>query len=79
MSSNSTVDGVYCGSGGGADSYYPLRVASIFIIMATSGSGALFPVLASRTKWLSSRMPGWVYETAKYFGSGVIVSDPFVE
>lgn len=44
---------VNCGSGGGADTYLGLRVASIFVIMAGSSFGALFPVLARRTRFLN--------------------------
>lgn len=63
-----------CGSGGGSDDFFGLRVASIFIILVGSLFGALFPVLAKRTKWLSSRIPNSLFDFAKYFGSGVIVS-----
>jgi solute carrier family 39 (zinc transporter), member 1/2/3 len=77
-----------CGSGGGADTYHGLRIASVFIILVGSTFGALFPVLARRTSWL--HVPKAVFEYAydltiypdvnasssfaKYFGSGVIVS-----
>ena len=66
---------VNCGSGGGDRSYTGLRIASIFIILVCSMFGALFPVLARRTRYLSKRIPQPVFDTAKYFGSGVIVSD----
>lgn len=62
-----------CGSGGGDDSNLSLRVASIFVILVGSSIGALFPVLTRRTKWLGSRVPKRAFDTAKYFGSGVIV------
>lgn len=65
-------DALNCGSGGGADTFFGLRVASIFIVLVGSMSGALFPVLARRTKWLN--VPHAVFDFAKYFGSGVIVS-----
>lgn len=42
-----------CSDGGGAFTYTGLRIASIFIIMATSLFGALFPVLAKRSSWLT--------------------------
>ncbi|KAL6306140.1 Zinc/iron permease [Sparassis latifolia] len=77
-SSDSTVNGVYCGTGGGANSYFHLRVASIFIIMATSGFGALFPVLSKRTRWLDAHLPDALFQTAKYFGSGVIIATAFI-
>ncbi|KAL6306137.1 ZIP-like iron-zinc transporter [Sparassis latifolia] len=77
-SSNVTVNGVYCGDGGGADTYFGLRVASVFIIMATSAVGALFPVLTRRTQWLNAIVPTSVFQTAKYFGSGVIIATAFI-
>ena len=62
-----------CGSGGGDTGSFGLRVGSIFIILAGSMFGALFPVLSRRTRWLSVPRP--LFEFAKYFGSGVIVSE----
>ncbi|KZT25203.1 ZIP-like iron-zinc transporter [Neolentinus lepideus HHB14362 ss-1] len=70
------ADGTYCGSGGGANTYFGLRIASVFIIMACSTFGALFPVLARRTKWLNIPKPA--FEFAKYFGSGVIIATAFI-
>lgn len=67
---------INCGSGGGADTYTGLRIASIFIILVGSGFGALFPVLARRSSWL--HVPAPVYEFAKYFGSGVIIATAFI-
>jgi solute carrier family 39 (zinc transporter), member 1/2/3 len=57
----------------------PLRIASIFVILAGASFGALFPVLSRRTKYLRSRIPHKVFDTAKYFGSGVIVSNYHLE
>jgi len=54
------LDALDCGSGGGGDTYLNLRIASIFIIMAGSLSGALFPVLAKRSTWL--HVPKSVFE-----------------
>ncbi|KAG6374854.1 Zinc/iron permease [Boletus reticuloceps] len=65
-----------CGDGGGADTYTGLRIASVFVILATSSFGAFFPVLSKRSKWL--RVPNGVFEFAKYFGSGVIVATAFI-
>ncbi|KAG1907573.1 ZIP-like iron-zinc transporter [Suillus fuscotomentosus] len=65
-----------CGSGGGATTYAQLRIASIFIILIGSTSGALFPVLANRTSWL--HVPKAVFDFAKYFGSGVIIATAFI-
>ncbi|KAI6103780.1 ZIP-like iron-zinc transporter [Pisolithus croceorrhizus] len=67
---------INCGSGGGADTYTGLRIASVFVILVGSGFGALFPVLARRSSWL--RVPEPVYEFAKYFGSGVIIATAFI-
>ncbi len=66
-------DELNCGSGGGDRSDTGLRIASIFIILVGSLAGALFPVLARRSKYLSKHIPQRVFDTAKYFGSGVIV------
>lgn len=49
-----------CGSGGGSDSDFNLRVAAIFVILVGSCSGALFPVLAKRSSWL--HVPKSVFE-----------------
>ncbi|TFK51936.1 ZIP-like iron-zinc transporter [Heliocybe sulcata] len=69
-------DGTWCGNGGGSDTYFGLRIGSVFVILACSMSGALFPVLARRTKWL--RIPKPAFEFAKYFGSGVIIATAFI-
>ena len=82
-------DAVDCGSGGGDDSSFGLRIASVFIILVGSMTGALFPVLAKRSSWLHVPKPMFEfvlwsffiivvfydrsYSFAKYFGSGVIV------
>ncbi|KAG1864982.1 Zinc/iron permease [Suillus subalutaceus] len=39
-------------------------------------SGALFPVLATRSSWL--HVPKAVFDFAKYFGSGVIIATAFI-
>jgi zinc transporter 1/2/3 len=62
---------INCGSGGGDSSGLNLRIASIFVILIGSTSGALFPVLAKRSSWL--HVPKSIFDFAKYFGSGVIV------
>ncbi|KAF8444967.1 ZIP-like iron-zinc transporter [Boletus edulis BED1] len=67
---------VNCGEGGGAYTYTNLRIASIFVIFATSAIGSFFPVLARKSKWL--KVPNAVFEFAKYFGSGVIVATAFI-
>ncbi|KAN0088666.1 Zinc/iron permease [Tylopilus felleus] len=65
-----------CSNGGGADTYFSLRIASVFVILATSTFGAFFPVIAKRSKWM--KVPNRVFEFAKYFGSGVIVATAFI-
>ncbi|KAJ7054972.1 ZIP-like iron-zinc transporter [Mycena amicta] len=65
-----------CGSLDNGDSYLGLRVASVFIILLCSTSGALFPVLARRSTWL--HVPKALFEFAKYFGSGVIIATAFI-
>ncbi|PBK72519.1 ZIP zinc/iron transport family [Armillaria solidipes] len=69
-------DAPNCGSGGGADTFFGLRVASIFIILVGSTFGALFPVLAKNSSWL--HVPKFVFDFAKYFGSGVIIATAFI-
>ncbi|KAK0239072.1 ZIP-like iron-zinc transporter [Armillaria nabsnona] len=69
-------DAPNCGSGGGADTFFGLRVASIFIILVGSTFGALFPVLAKNSSWL--HVPKSVFDFAKYFGSGVIIATAFI-
>lgn len=53
-----------CGSGGGDDSFFGLRVAAIFIILVGSTAGALFPVLAKRSSWL--HVPKGVFECVAF-------------
>ncbi|KAJ7576897.1 ZIP-like iron-zinc transporter [Mycena floridula] len=67
---------VSCSSGGGGNTHFGLRVASIFIILAGSTSGALFPVLAKQSNWL--HVPKGIFDFAKYFGSGVIIATAFI-
>ena len=50
-----------CGNGGGDDRFLGLRIASVFIILATSMFGALFPVIAKRTR-LSNVIPKPAFE-----------------
>ncbi|KAH9840291.1 ZIP zinc/iron transport family [Rhodofomes roseus] len=71
-------DGVDCTSGTGAHSYTGLRIASVFIILATSLFGALFPVLARRHRILGLYIPETAFKVAKYFGSGVIIATAFI-
>lgn len=84
-------DELDCGNGGGSDTFFGLRIGSVFIILVTSTAGALFPVLAKQSTWF--HVPKNVFEYAlvtfaadsaliqssfaKYFGSGVIVRQTF--
>ncbi|KIK78402.1 hypothetical protein PAXRUDRAFT_36647 [Paxillus rubicundulus Ve08.2h10] len=65
-----------CGNGGGADSHTSLRIASVFVVLIGSSFGALFPVLAKKTRWM--KVPDVVFNFAKYFGSGVIIATSFI-
>lgn len=58
-------DELNCGQGGGADTHTSLRIASIFITLVGSGSGALFPVLAKRSSWL--HVPNNVFKLVLIF------------
>ncbi|KAG7091791.1 hypothetical protein E1B28_008195 [Marasmius oreades] len=65
-----------CGSPNAVDEHLPLRIASIFVIGVGSTLGALFPVLARRSRFMS--VPKALFEFAKYFGSGVIIATAFI-
>jgi zinc transporter 1/2/3 len=66
-----------CESGNEFDGRLGLRISSIFVIMAGSLFGALFPVFARR--WSKSGgFPQWAFFVAKYFGSGVIIATAFI-
>jgi zinc transporter 1/2/3 len=69
-------DDASCDGGDNADTFFGLRVASIFIILFGSTCGALFPVLARRSKFINVPTP--VFDFAKYFGSGVIIATGFI-
>ena len=60
-------DAVHCGSGGGDDSSFGLRIASVFIILVGSTSGALFPVLAKRSTWLNVPKPIFEFVFMSFF------------
>ncbi|KPV74005.1 uncharacterized protein RHOBADRAFT_37873 [Rhodotorula graminis WP1] len=55
-----------------------LRIGSIFAILVTSLAGTLFPILAKRVKALERTVPGFVFDFAKFFGSGVILATGFI-
>ena len=53
-----------CGSGGGADSFQGLRIASLFIIWASSSFAATFPVVARRSRVI--HFPLAVFESVSF-------------
>ncbi|CAE6484096.1 unnamed protein product [Rhizoctonia solani] len=69
-------DAASCGNLDNEDTYFGLRVASLFIILVTSSLGAIFPILASRLRFLNVHKS--IFEGAKYFGSGVIIATAFI-
>ncbi|KAJ7905981.1 ZIP-like iron-zinc transporter [Mycena leptocephala] len=65
-----------CTAATNPNTYMPLRVASVFVVLVCATTGTLFPVLARRSKWL--HVPKSVFDFAKYFGSGVIIATAFI-
>ncbi|KAK8846850.1 hypothetical protein IAR55_005938 [Kwoniella newhampshirensis] len=57
-----------------SETHFGLRIASIFIILATSLLGTVTPILFRQ----SSVIPRPVFDFAKYFGSGVIIATAFI-
>ncbi|KAF5316001.1 hypothetical protein D9619_006333 [Psilocybe cf. subviscida] len=76
MGGHSHDDELNCGSGGGSEEDFNLRIAAIFVILIGSCLGALFPVVARRSSWL--HVPKSIFDFAKYFGSGVIIATAFI-
>ncbi|OCL10341.1 ZIP zinc/iron transport family [Glonium stellatum] len=52
------------------------RISALFVILILSTVATFFPVVAKRVPRL--RIPSYVYLTARYFGSGVIVATAFI-
>ncbi|KKK18497.1 hypothetical protein ARAM_007013 [Aspergillus rambellii] len=65
-----------CDTGNEYDGRMGLRISSIFVILVGSTFGALFPILARN--YQNSKVPGWAFFIAKYFGSGVIIATAFI-
>ncbi|KAL2864163.1 low-affinity Zn(2+) transporter ZRT2 [Aspergillus lucknowensis] len=65
-----------CEAGNEYDGRMGLRISSIFVILVGSTFGALFPIFAR--SYQNSRVPGWAFFIAKYFGSGVIIATAFI-
>ncbi|KAK4217414.1 Zinc/iron permease [Rhypophila decipiens] len=61
-----------CDRAEASSDYWGLRIASIFVILAGSGIGAILPVWLARTSRL--KVPQACFFIAKYFGSGVILA-----
>ncbi|WVQ74081.1 hypothetical protein IAR50_003665 [Cryptococcus sp. DSM 104548] len=57
-----------------SDTHHGLRIGAIFIILVTSVIGTLLPIVLRR----SSFVPRYVFDFAKYFGSGVIIATAFI-
>lgn len=68
------ADDLNCGAGGGDQSMFGLRVASIFIILIGSTFGALFPVVAKRSTWL--HVPKSIFEYVLFLFFFLSSSDP---
>ncbi|KAJ3784167.1 ZIP-like iron-zinc transporter [Lentinula aff. detonsa] len=69
-------DVIDCSGDSQGDALLGLRIASIFIIYVGSSCGALFPVLARRSKFIN--VPKSLFDFAKFFGSGVIIATAFI-
>lgn len=67
---------ITCGGDNEYDGRMGTRISSIFVILVASSFGAMFPVLARRTR--HKLVPNWVFFAAKYFGSGVIITTAFI-
>jgi len=65
-----------CGSIDNIDQLLHLRIASVFIILVSSTTTTLFPILAKRSTVIP--VPDLAYDAAKYFGSGVIIATAFI-
>lgn len=53
-----------------------VRISAIFVILIAGSLGSFLPVVASKHSKIN--LPNWVFFTAKYFGSGVIVATAFI-
>ncbi|KAF8327213.1 Zinc/iron permease [Cantharellus anzutake] len=63
-----------CGAVNNSNSHTGLRIGAIFILLATSLFGTLFPVVTKRV-W---KIPVVAFDFVKYFGSGVIIATAFI-
>ncbi|WFD24148.1 hypothetical protein MEQU1_002845 [Malassezia equina] len=53
-----------------------VRVGAIFIVLVSTAAFTLFPILTKRIPRLS--IPQFIYDFAKFFGSGVIIATAFI-
>ncbi|GAA6023142.1 hypothetical protein JCM8202_000998 [Rhodotorula sphaerocarpa] len=51
-----------------------LRTGAIFVILATSVFGTMFPILSKRVPFMRRHVPSSVFDFTKFFGSGVILT-----
>ncbi|KAL4783143.1 Zinc/iron permease [Aspergillus varians] len=65
-----------CDADNDYDGRMGVRISSIFVILVGSTFGALFPVFANSFK--NSKVTGWAFFVAKFFGSGVIIATAFI-
>lgn len=63
-------------SSSGYNGHFGARISSIFVILACSTFGTVFPYISRRVPSLN--VPIWVYIFARYFGTGVILATGFV-
>lgn len=52
------------------------RIGALFVILVTSAIFTLFPIVTKRVPRLT--IPDFIYDFARYFGSGVIISTAFI-
>lgn len=56
------------------DAHTKLRIASVFVILVTSVFGTFAPLVLRRSSWC----PTFIFDFAKFFGSGVIIATAFI-
>lgn len=53
-----------------------VRIGALFVILVSTAVFTIIPVLSRRVRWL--RIPGFLFDFCRYFGSGVIIATAFV-
>ncbi|KAI5960246.1 hypothetical protein CANMA_004026 [Candida margitis] len=56
--------------------YWPARVSSVPVLFVVSALGSFTPLLAAYSTRF--RVPRWIFDAIKYFGSGVIIATGFI-